>query len=209
MSVRVNLLPQVTRDQARAARHRRVLAASGVGLLAAVGAVHWWGTGQLDDARDRLVAAETRTAELQVEVTGMSEYRELEALGVRANASVTEAMASEVSLAWILSDLASVMPTDAQLETITIDMPRPDPTAETTSVGSFTITGKTVETHAPGVEAILHELGKIAIFRNLYFNSSALDDEDGTEVATFSVDGELAPFARTGRYAEGLPEGLR
>ncbi|MFA9429170.1 PilN domain-containing protein [Egicoccus sp. AB-alg2] len=209
MSVRVNLLPQVTREQARAAKQRRILAASGLGLLVAVGGVHWWGTGQLRDAEDRLAAAELRTAELQGEVAQMSEYRELEELGMKANASLTEAMAGEVSLAWILSDLASVMPADAQLETITINMPRPDPAAETTSVGSFTITGKTVETHAPGVEAILHELGKVAIFRNLYFNSSSLDDEEGTEVATFSVDGELAPFAKTGRYAEGLPEGLR
>ncbi|MFA9445654.1 PilN domain-containing protein [Egicoccus sp. AB-alg6-2] len=206
MSVRVNLLPQSTRDGRRAARQRRMVAGAGLALIASLGAVHVWSVGQVRDAEERLLAAESATALVRNDVNAMSEFRELELRRQNAAAALHDALGHEVSLSWILYDLATVMPRDAQLETISINLPRP--VAESPHVGSFTLTGKSVEAHAPGVEAILHELSRLASFQNLYFNSSSLDDGEG-DVASFSIDGELAPLARTNRYAEGLPEAMR
>jgi hypothetical protein len=125
-------------------------------------------------------------------------------------------LADEVSMAGLLQDVASVIPSDTQLDGMEVSLGAPTAAPEVEgqvgvqpgAIGTLNLTGKTLEAHAPGVERFLLELEKVAGFRDLYVNSSALDDPD-ERVATYSIDAAVGPEALTGRYWTGLPEELR
>jgi Tfp pilus assembly protein PilN len=211
MSVRVNLLPEATRHRDRAARQRAGLGASLVALLLILGGVYLWSTNQVSTARVELAAEEQRTSELQGEVNALAEFRELAARQDEADQALVEALGGEVSVAGVLQDIAAVMPSDAQLETLALNLDALEAGADPngrSSVGSFNSTGKTLTAHAPGVERFLLELDKVVSFHDIYLNSSALDDPT-ERVATFTLDGQLGTDAATGRYVDGLPEELR
>jgi Tfp pilus assembly protein PilN len=212
MSVRVNLLPQEQTARQAAARQRSGVIVGGAALVLALGGAYWWASGQVSDAETRLAAAESVSAALQVEVDQLAEISELDE---RRNAAVellSTTLADEVSMAGLLQDVASVIPSDTQLDALTVDLAVAAPEGELGAVpgavGSVNLTGKTLEAHAPGVERFLLELDKVAGFRDLYVNSSALDDPD-ERVATYSIDASVGPEALTGRYVDGLPEELR
>jgi Tfp pilus assembly protein PilN len=212
MSVRVNLLPQEQTARQAAARQRSGVIVGGAALVLALGGAYWWASGQVSDAETRLAAAESVSAALQVDVDQLAEISELDE---RRNAAVellSTTLADEVSMAGLLQDVASVIPSDTQLDALTVDLAVAAPEGELGAVpgavGSVNLTGKTLEAHAPGVERFLLELDKVAGFRDLYVNSSALDDPE-ERVATYSIDASVGPEALTGRYVDGLPEELR
>jgi hypothetical protein len=211
MSVRVNLLPEATRQRSRAA-HQRTIALAAVGvLLAGLGGTYWWASSQVRAAEAELAAEQQLTAERRTEVTALGEFADLADRRDDARLVLTEAMGSEVSLAGILQDVAAVMPTDTQLETLTIDVTAADAPSDVVDplgLGTYNATGKTLTAHAPGVERVLHQLEKVVSFRDLYLNSSTLEESD-ERIATFSLDGRVGSEALTGRYTDGLPEELR
>jgi Tfp pilus assembly protein PilN len=204
-SVRVNLLPEATKARDRAAQQRGVASAFGILLLLALGGTYWWLNGQVQDAESRLAAAQQQTAALQTEVAELASFADLAARHDLSMQQLQVAMAEEVSVAGLLQDFAAVVPSDTQLETLTVLL---EPTPEAVEAGTFNASGKTLTSHAPGVERALLQLDKVASFQDLYLNSSALDDREG-RVATFSLDGRVGVQSRTDRYADGLPEELR
>jgi hypothetical protein len=208
--VRVNLLPASTRQRERVARQRTWLLVAGLALLAGLGGVFWWQSGQIDDARTELAAQQARLADLQLEVDALQQFAELELRLAETEAMITAALGDEVSLAGVLSDLAVVMPSDAQVDQLTITMsPNTESTSsERPSVGSFTAVGKSLRNHAPGVERLLLELEKVVTFHDLFVSSSRLEDPE-EPFATFTVESQLGPEAETGRYDRGVPEELR
>ena len=213
MSVRVNLLPAATKARGRASQQRTALIAAGVVLLAGLAGVYWWAVSEVNATEQELLAEQAVTAELQSEEVELVGFSDLADRADAATQALQIAMVPEVSLAGVLQDVASVMPADTQLETLVVDLPVPvQPAAEATTppapVGTFSITGRTLTAHAPGVERFLLQLDKMASFRGVYLNSSTLDELD-EPTTTFSVDGQIGVEATTGRYDEGLPEELR
>jgi Tfp pilus assembly protein PilN len=208
MSVRVNLLPEATRQRGRASQQRSILALAAVLLLAVLGGVYWWANDQVNQAEDVLADEEAETSRLRGEQAELVAFQDLADRRERSDALLIAAMDDEVSMAGILQDVAAVMPSDTQLETFVVTLEEPDPETGETGVGAFNLSGRTLTSHAPGVERVLMQLDKVVSFRELYLNSSILDlpDED---VATFSLDGQIGPEATTGRYTDGLPEELR
>jgi Tfp pilus assembly protein PilN len=206
-SVRVNLLPEATKARDRAAQQRGVAVSLALVFLLALGGVFWWLNGQVEDAESRLAVAQAQTAQLRTETEQLVAFRDLAQRRDDAMMTLQLAMGDEVGAAGILQDVAAVIPTDAQLETLSVTMAPPladdDP-----AVGSFNLTGKTLASHAPGVERVLLQLDKVSGFDELYLNSSSLDEMEA-RVATFSLDGQLDRVVRTERYADGLPEELR
>lgn len=222
MSVRVNLLPQEQTARQAVARQRNGVIAGGLVLLVGLGGAYWWASGQVSDAEDRLAASQQVTVVLRSDVDDLAEFRDL---ATRRDGSIellSTTLAGEVSLAGVLQDVASVIPPDTQLEALNVDIlgvgsapaggqdPNGVPAVgvQPGAIGTVNLTGKTLQAHAPGVERFLLELEKVASFRDLFVNSSALDDPDD-RVATFSVDGSIGPETLTGRYVTGLPEELR
>lgn len=214
MSVRVNLLPEATKAKGRANQQRNIAVVAAVVLLAGLAAAYWWAISEVNAAEEDLLAEQALTAELQSEQAELEAFSDLADRRDTVAAALEVALVPEVSLAGVLQDVASVVPDDTQFETLVVDFAAPaDPeTEEATTpqpvVGTFNITGRTLTTHAPGVERTLVELDKMASFSEVYLNSSTLDEPDD-EIATFSLDGQIGPEATTGRYDEGLPEELQ
>jgi hypothetical protein len=207
VSVRVNLLPEATKQRSRASQQRAVAGLAGVVLLAGLGAVYWVGAAQIRTAEDELAAEQARTSQLRGEEAELIAFRELADRRDRSDELLRTALGGEVSVAGLLQDVAAVMPTDTQLETLTVQISGPTD-GGSPAVGSFNATGKTLSAHAPGVERVLIQLDKVVSFSELYLNSSTLDDPEG-RVATFSLDGIVGQEALTQRYVGGLPEELR
>ncbi len=216
MSVRVNLLPPEQARREAAARQRGFLLLSGLLLLVLLGAGWWWAASQVSDAEDRLEAARAETQAIQLQVDALADIRDLANRRDQALDRLTLTLANEASLAGLLQDVALVVPSDSQLESMDLTVAPGGAEGEVPigtqpgSIGTLSLTAKTLSAHAPGVERFLLELDKVIAFRDLFVNSSALDDPSGDgDVATFSIDASIGPEAYTGRYYGGLPEELR
>lgn len=210
MSVKVNLLPQEQSARQAVARQRNGVIAGGVAVLAVLGAVTVWQNGRVADAEDRLAGEQALLASLQAEERQLSEFADLQRRVSESDTLIAQALAGEASFAGILQDVAAVMPSDAQLEslTITVDAGEATPGIETTSMGTMVAVGKSLNDHAPGLERLLLEFDKVTAFHDLFFTSSILE-EPSDPYPTFTVEAQLGPEILTGRYFDGVPEGLR
>ena len=211
MSVRVNLLPEATKQRDRAAQQRAIAALAGVAFLASLGGIYLWSSSQVSAAEQQLAIETATSTELRGEVAELVNFQELADRRDLSQATLIAAMHQEVSVGGLLQDFALVMPPDAQIETLTVQMvppTTPDETDRTTPVGSFSMNGKTLTSHAPGVERVLVGLDKVVSLSDLYLSASALDDPEG-QVASFTLEGQIAPSSRTDRYVDGWPEELR
>jgi Tfp pilus assembly protein PilN len=207
MSVRVNLLPEATKQRGRA-NQQRLMALGAAGLLLLVlGGTWWWAANQVSQAEDRLAAEQSVTAGLRAEEAELIAFRDLADRREQAVETLIVSMADEVSIAGVLQDLAAVMPADAQMDTLTVTIQRSEERADV--MGNLVVTGQTLTSHAPGVERMLLALEKVSTFGELYLNSSTLDPEQVDPVATFSLEGAVRSEARTDRYVDGLPGDLR
>jgi Tfp pilus assembly protein PilN len=216
VSVRVNLLPQATKAGAKATRQRGLAAALGLLLLLVLGGVYWWQSGEIREAEERLAQEELVAQGLQNEVSALSEYQELGVAQQAASDALVEVMGGEVSIGAILQDIAVGMPSDAQLDTLNITLNEPfgeptfDPVTGVETVGTFNATAQTLSRHAPGVERLLLSYERFASLFDLHADSSTLlEREDDVDVVSLQFDGLINDAARTGRYADGLPEELR
>ena len=207
MSVRVNLLPEATKQRGRANQQRLAAAAAAGVLLLALGGIWWWASSQVRQAEDRLAAEQAVSASLRAEEAELVAFRDLANRLDEAEEVLVASLSDEVSLAGVLQDLAAVMPEDAQIDTLTVGLQGvPE---RTDVIGNLVITGRTLTSHAPGVERMLLSLEKITTFGELFLNSSTLDQEQEDPVATFSLEGAVRAEARTDRYVNGLPGELR
>lgn len=210
MSVRVNLLPQDIADRQAATRQRGALIAGGGVLLLALAATTLWQNGRISDAENRLADEQAVLAALQNDEAQLGEFADLERRVAGSEELIAAAMGREASLAGILQDLASVMPADAELQSLAITLATdlPEPGIESTTMGTFQAVGRSLNDHAPGLERLLLELDKVAAFHDLFFTSSVLEDPE-EPYPTFTVESQLGPEILTGRYDDGVPEGLR
>ncbi len=215
MSVRINLLPQEATERQAAARQHRLIALGAVVLVAGLGSVSVWQNGRIDDAQSRLADEEAVLASLMGEVAQLREFADLDTAHTTATQVVQQAMSEEASLAGVLQDIAAVMPSDAEIESVALMLNRPtvvDATAETgageVTMGTLAVTGRSASAHAPGVERLLLDFDKVAGFRDLFVSNSTLEDPE-VGYPQFSIEAQLGPEVLTGRYVTGIPEELR
>jgi hypothetical protein len=211
MSVRVNLLPEATKERSRMARQRAGVLAACLTLVAALGGVYLWQDGRVSGAQAELASEQARLVALQDDLAQLHEFSELEARREAVDTRIISALGEESSVAGILQDIAAVMPADAQLDQLTVALGQAAPSADGStgrSVGTFTAVGRTLSNHAPGVERFLIELDKVIAFEDLFVSDSRLENLD-EPYATFTLESHLGPEVQTGRYRDGVPEELR
>lgn len=214
MSVRVNLLPRETYARQAAARQRLVAGVLGALLLVILAGVYVFQLQRVSDAEEELAVEQERVDELRAEVASLAEFGELQQRREAMEEVIIQTLGREVTVAGVLQDLAAVMPADAQLDSlsVTVGEPSTDTTTRAPTIGELSVTGKSLESHAPGVERFLISLDKVASFVDLHVSSSSLEgdvDEDDDRTVSFDVDGQIGPEVLTRRYADGLPEELR
>jgi Tfp pilus assembly protein PilN len=211
MSPRVNLLPGEVEARNRASRQRVGLGIGAVLLIAVLVVAYLFQAGRVNDVEEQLAAEQQELAALEADLATLREFDELERRTTEAQSLLTAALGLEASLAGVLQDLAAVMPTDADLLTLTLSVAAPGEVpplgADRVGYGTLAASGRTTRGHAPGLERLLLDLEKPAAFGDVYFGSSVLDEEQG--FATFTVEVALGREILTGRYATGLPEELR
>ncbi|MEX1176844.1 MAG: hypothetical protein WEB09_00145 [Nitriliruptor sp.] len=210
MSVRVNLLPQEQVARQAAARQRNGLIATGLLVLLILALVTMWQNGRIAAIEERLADEQAVLLSLQAEINQLDEFSELEQRIADSETLIAAALGNETSLAGILQDIASVIPSDAELDSLTlnVDPTVPVPGTESRTIGTMVLSGRSASNHAPGLERLLLEFDKVAAFRELFFTSSTLDDPDEPYIS-FNLEIGLGEEIRTGRYSDGVPEALR
>ena len=213
MSVRVNLLPRETYARQAAARQRMLVGLAGLALLALLAGAYVFQMNTLSNARDERDVAQAELDELTAREAELAEFGDLEERVEQRQQLIATALAGELSYASILQDVAAVMPSDAALTEVDVTAVAdagPDGEAVREIVARIVADGESLQGHAPGLERLLLEFDKIAAFFDIYVTDSVLDDEDDDEdVAVFTFEVDVGEEARTNRYAEGVPGGLR
>jgi hypothetical protein len=207
--VRVNLLPESTREGDRLRRQQRGAGLGFLALLLVLALVWFLQNGQLRDLEAELAAEQAVLAGLSAEQSELAAYRDLDTRLTAAGQRIQNALMGEVSFAGVLQDVAAVTPGDTGFTSLTLNLERPAEGGQAATagpIGTLNLTGNSLTGHAPGVERILLELDKVFHFDEPFFNTSMVD-EDG--VATFNLDVGLLPSSLTGRYDDGVPEVLR
>ena len=214
-NVRVNLLPREVSQKAAAGRARALVALVLVGLLGVVGAAWFWFGQQLDDKRTELASEEEVLAALRADLADLDEYAALRAEVDASGDILRVALGNDASLAGVLQDFAAILPSDVEITSFNVTLD-PDGTVlsigdERPAYGTISISGMSLNGHAPGLERLLIELDKVAAFSDVHFSNSTRTDQEGiaAEVIDFSVEIDLGPETYTGRYDDGVPEGLR
>lgn len=216
MSVRVNLLPREFEERSR---QRRMV---GVGILVVLAWVALLAfllfakLAAVEDAKQDRDAAQAVVNQLQAEVNSLSAFQELAAQLNAGNELLASAMANEVSWAQLLNDVALTVPTTASLTDLQANLLDLAPgevggadvfvESENGDVGVLSVQGYSIESFAPGVEAVLLRFGQVDNFFQQYLSVATADAIGDVGVTSFSADVRLGDTARTDRYVDGLPE---
>jgi Tfp pilus assembly protein PilN len=212
VSARVNLLPREIEERARTRRSASWTIA-GVALFAAVlGVVYLGKLGAVNGAREEREAAQGRVTELEAELATLQEFADLDREVKARNELLAAAMATEISWARTLNDLALTFPASSSLTELaaaavgaSADSAAADTDVTAAAIASLSFTGYSVERYAPGVERVLLKFSDVGMFFNAYLAQAATELRGETLVTGFNGSLELSEDARTGRYAEGLP----
>ena len=88
-----------------------------------LGGAYVWASSQVTEAETRpLAAAQDVSAELRLEVEQLADIRELDQRRTETIELLSTTLAGEVSMAGILQDVASVIPSDTQLDALNVDI---------------------------------------------------------------------------------------
>ncbi len=202
MSVRVNLLPQATKERDRAGRQRVLAALLVLALLVALGGVSFWQRMQLSAAEDELADAERDLAMARAEVEELAEFANLADSLAEADEAVATALGDQATFAGVLQDLALTMPEDSALTSLSVQFAGRGEDTQS-GIGLANLSVETVTGVAPGVERLLLSLERVAGFADVHLGSATVDEQD---VTTFSLDVQIGREHHTERFRDGLPE---
>jgi hypothetical protein len=213
MSARVNLLPPEIAQRARA-RKATSWTIMAVLLYAALLVVLYIGKLASVNAAEEQRAQEAATvAALEVELAQLQQYAELDRQVAAREELLEAAMATEVSWARIMNDLALTFPASSSMTTFGgllegateagASGTPPNPNSE--SIGTVAFEGYSVEQLSPGVERVLIKFDEVDTFFNAYLTEATEEERNNTTIMSFNGTFQLNDKAYTNRYAEGLP----
>lgn len=115
MSARVNLLPREIEQRARARRTASYTVAAVAVFAALLGLIYLGKLGDLNDARSDRDAAQETVDERRAELASLEEFAQLDREVKARNALLSAAMATEISWARVLNDLALTFPPSSSM----------------------------------------------------------------------------------------------
>lgn len=213
MTARVNLLPREIEERARARRTTSWVIGGVLAYTALLVLLYIAQLGDIADAEAERDDAQTEVARLEAELADLQQYAELDRQVQARENLLTATMATEISWARVLNDLALTFPPSSSMVTFVgttegaaeagVAGATPNPNSD--SVASATFTGYSVEQLAPGVERVLVKFDEVQTFFNAYLTEANEERRGNTDVTQFNGTFQLNEDAYTRRYAEGLP----
>lgn len=216
MSVRVNLLPREIFERARARRVTQSTIGAVVLFVGVLGILYMLKLADVRSAEQARDDARVEVALLQDELAELDEYRVLAEQLETRNTLLASSMETEISFSRVLNDLSLAFPSNASLQTLTMEATDAEGAEATQppedgaidfgeAVAKTTFTGYSVERFAPGVETVLLDFDRTRAFFNAFLTTAAQDELGSTEVTNFNGSVTLDRDAYTGRYRDGLP----
>lgn len=212
MNARVNLLPRELEEQARTRRSTGWTIGAVALWAALLGVLYIAKLADVNEAREERDRTQQQVQTAQAELDSLQRYAELDAQVNERNRLLAAAMATEISWARVLNDLALTFPASSSMLSFVgtaagageagVDGTGP---VNSESVAGATFNGYSVERYAPGVERVLVKFGEVDTFFNAYLTEAAEEERGRTEVTAFNGTFQLNDEAYTGRYAQGLP----
>jgi Tfp pilus assembly protein PilN len=214
MSARVNLLPREIEQRARA-RRTASWTVAGVAVFAALLLLLYLGKlNALNGARQERDSTQVAVDDRQAELASLEEFARLDREVKARNALLSAAMATEISWARVLNDLALTFPPSSSLLGLNAAAEGAaeagisgDAAANPNSraIASMNFEGYSVEQFAPGVERVLIKFSDVDMFFNAYLAEATENEAERPGTVTFTGSLQLNDGARTNRYAQGLP----
>ncbi len=188
--IRVNLLPPDVLEKRKLERwwvYAVFVALAFYAVLAVIaGALVYVRIGKASD----LSAKQQEAASLQTQAAQFKVFEDRQATFAARKAVVQKALAGRVGWPSILTDLSLVLPSDAWLDTLTLDEK------------AVSVTGKAVdsvnEPAAAGFKTIaklLVRLGDLRAFDNVWLTQSQKEDYKGNPVINFQITADMSPAA--------------
>lgn len=210
----IDLLPSEEGRQRLLRRRAGIAALLLVALWVVLGVVTIGQLALVDDLAAERDAVAARTELVRAQVGSLSVFQRMADDAAAGNRIVASAMGDEVSWAQLLIDLSRGVPESASFTSVngqlfpTAPMVVGDDVAVATAqeVGAFTIAGYSREVFTPGLEDLLRRFGAIDGLVQEYLSSAQVEAIGDVPVTRFSAEVRLDAAARTGRYADGLPE---
>ena len=206
---RVNLLPPEILQARRFRRTQGILAATVVGVTAAVGGLYVVAQNSADARAEELAVAQSETTRLKTEEAKYAEVPKVIAQVDAAKEARDQALSTNVAWYRYLNDLALTYPEAVWLDNVTATVSAsttgaaPVPTAganplATPGIGTVTFTGKALK-HSD-VASWLDVLAGTEGFADAYFSSSAKAQIDNQDVVNFTSNVVVTADALWNRY---------
>lgn len=210
MTVKVNLLPREIEERRTARRVTTFSILGVVVVIALLAGLYVLKLGEVRDAEEEREQVRAEIARLEAQVAELEQFRRLADELEARNALLAFSMSPEVSFARVLNDLSLSFPTSSSLRTLTATLqdPTASPGGAEPSIVFVEFGGYSVERYAPGVETVVVEFDRVTTFFNAFVATAQQEEIEDTQVTGFSGSVQLSEDARTGRYVDGLPEGI-
>ena len=213
MSARVNLLPREIEERARARRTTSWVIGGVAAYAALLGLLYIAKLNAVSSAESERDEAQGEVTRLQAEVDSLAEYAELDQQVATKEVLLTTTMATEISWARVLNDLALTFPPNSSMVTFVATTGEAADesgqaaatSASAESVAGVTFEGYSVDRLAPGVERVLLKFDDVETYFNSYLTEAQDVQRGRTTVTQFNGTFQLNDGAYTQRYAEGLP----
>lgn len=212
MSAHVNLLPPELAQRSRAARTRGITIAAVVAWVAVLAVFYLLKLGAVAGVENERDLAQQEVDRLEAQVAELQPYADLDRQLAARNDLLAAAMATEVSWARLLNDVAIAFPGNASLLSFNAATgpgaaaaQQAEAEASDAEAGRLEFTGYSVQEFAPGVESVLQRLNDVRGIRDSYLSEGADEVREGTAVTSFAGAGDLDEEIFTRRYLEGLP----
>lgn len=210
----INLLPPEVAERRRVRQQSGLLVVLFVAFLALL-AVIWFfrnlEVGRQEDRRDR-ASAEARG--LQVQVTALQEFADLEKSVEERRETLSTIMQGDVAWSRLLIELSMIIPGDSWLTAFTgtvadQDNEQPPATqpstagaaAPPTKLGELTFVGNTFD--FPGVAKWISRLQELKSLQNIWVSSATKSLIGTRDVIGFSSTSDLSPASASNRFQEG------
>jgi Tfp pilus assembly protein PilN len=206
----VNLLPPELLARQKQRRLTGFIVAGAAGVMILI-LIFWFFQGQkLNDVNDKIAAQNATNAQLQQQVTELQEFQQLQQDATQKQALLTQAFRGEVSLSGILMDVSRVIPPDAYLTSLSIQLTATgeaatggtaapaEPTAAS-FVGQITTGGQ-----AAGTESLASWLTRLESVKGWVnaWVSTLTETAASSRLYTFSSGVDLTPDSLTNRAKE-------